>query len=104
MQCIQTDYTNAYFVNIQHCYRSSTSILFKDLTLIPNMMTQYIQRDLTNAYFVNISNWKAYIPNCRVYPFWNNRGKGGVLAVSVRIMEIIPKVMMQCIQRTCTNA
>ena len=49
------------------------------------MMIQYIQRDLTNAYFVNISNWKAYIPNCRVYPFWNNRGKGGVLAVSVRI-------------------
>ena len=104
MQCIQTDYTNAYFVNIQHCYRSSTCILFKDLTLIPKMMTQYIQRDLTNAYFVNISNWKAYIPNCRVYPFWNNRGKGGVLAVSVRIMEIIPKLMMQCIQRTCTNA
>ena len=92
------------FVNIQHCYRSSTCILFKDLRLIPKMMIQYIQRDLTNAYFVNISNWKAYIPNCRVYPFWNNRGKGGLLAVSVRIIEIIPKVMMQCIQRTCTNA
>ena len=57
------------------------------------MMTQYIQRDLTNAYFANFSYWKAYIPNWRVCPFWNNRGfKGGVLAVSVRIMENIPKV------------
>ena len=59
------------------------------------MMTQYIQRDFTNAYFVNISYWKVYIPNWRVCPFWNNRGKGGVLAVSVRFIENILKVMMQ---------
>ena len=61
------------------------------------MMTQYIQRDftLTNAYFVNISYWKVYIPNWRFCPFWNNRGKGGVLAVSVRFIENILKVMMQ---------
>ena len=36
------------FVNIQHCYRSSTCIFFKNLRLIPKMMIQYIQRDLTN--------------------------------------------------------
>ena len=69
------------------------------------MMTQYIQRDLTNVYFANISYWKAYIPNWRGFHFGITEVKvDGVLAVSVRFMENILKVMMRCIQKTYTNA
>ena len=69
------------------------------------MMTQYIQRDLTYAYCANISYWKAYIPNWRGFHFGITKVMvDGVLAVPVRFMENIPKLMMQCIQRTYTNA